>query len=115
MNQDIKKYNDVSSNLDKHKQSLKDLIISSISNIMSVKKRQRLFNAEFGNSLDDFLFELQNPNVWSAIKSVIYKDLLEFEDRIEIKNINMFNEDNKVSIYIVTVIKETGEVVPIKL
>lgn len=80
-------------------------VMNGIRNIFRWKKGQRIILPEFGNSLDNFLYEpitdLTAQNIYMEIKNMIDK----WEPRANIKNINVIpdydNNQYNVSVEIV--------------
>lgn len=67
-----------------------DSILQSISNILGTKSQERLFNPEFGSSLESMLFEpMSDITVFNLFNSII-SSVSKYEPRIDL---NMFKSE----------------------
>jgi phage baseplate assembly protein W len=59
-------------------------IMQSLSNILNTRKTERIFNPEFGASLEDYLFEPMDDLTALSIKSTILVEVGKYEPRVKV-------------------------------
>ncbi len=76
-------------------------IYQSIHNILNTEKGERLFNPNFGVSLERFLFEIVTPLTEKQIYLEVYTALKQYEPRIEINSsLSFVKGENFHDIYV---------------
>jgi len=71
-----------------------EAIKQSVKNLVLTKYRERLFNPNLGCNVTGYLFELSSPSDANSIISEIQTLLTNFEQRIEVKKIEVFSVDD---------------------
>lgn len=87
------RYADVSKNLDAKYQDIElkyetDAINNSISNLLTIYKGEIPGRPDLGSNFLEFIFELNDPITWAAMRAVINNVLQEFEPRITVIDIS---------------------------
>ena len=81
-----------------------DAIRNSISNIFNWKKGERILNPEFGNPLEEYLYETINPMTARSIGAAFKNAIVLWEPRVVVNNINVIaNEDSNEYRIVVTI------------
>ena len=74
----------------------KEVILQSISSILSTPRRKRIRDPEFGSNLYKFLFEPTDIDTVKAIQQEVYESIEEQEERITVNNVDVkFLSNNK--------------------
>lgn len=74
--------------------SLKDKVRSMIMHLLFTPKNQRIRRPDFGSDLIKFIFEPNDSNNWSNIKSEIQKEIKNYITNVSINDINVLKNEN---------------------
>ncbi len=80
-----------------------EAVKSAVRNILLTRKGEKLFNPEFGANLDDLLFELITPAVKLFAKRRIVEEIMRWEPRIVITNVDIQTSDDTIGTLSITV------------
>ena len=89
----------------------RDLIKSSIYNILNTRKGERVFLPEFGSRLTQLLFETLDPITLTLAKNIVVEDIQQWERRVTLVSVEATPdyENNALSIRVKYVINVTGQ------
>ena len=97
-----KSYQDINYNFKKDSITLvltdEQVVNQALNTLFTTPKGSRLFNREYGSSLDNIIFENMTPSLEDVIKMTVYDDIKRFEPRVLLKSIDdvdvLFDYDN---------------------
>lgn len=107
MGNEIVIYSDLNSYSPSKKFLLKNVesVYSSLENIFSTNKGERLFRPEFGESLDDFLFELMDDITALRLEDFIIEAVGKWEPRVtldhKLSSVTAIPEENRYDVLLV--------------
>jgi len=100
-------YSDLNSYSPSKKFLLKNVesVYSSLENIFSTNKEERLFRPEFGESLDEFLFELMDDITAMRLEDFIIEAVGKWEPRVtldhKLSSVTAIPEENRYDVLLV--------------
>lgn len=78
----------------------RDLIRSSIYNILTTRKGERVFVPEFGTNLHKLLFEPGDAVTKKLIKQTVTEDVTRWERRVSVSNVRVSTQEYQISVYV---------------
>ena len=88
-------YQDINSNFKSTSTTLvlsdEEVINQALNTLFSTPKGSRMFNREYGSSLENFLFEGMTPALQDALSMIVFDEVKRFEPRVVLKSLNNVN------------------------
>lgn len=90
-----KSYQDINYNFKSDSNTLvltdEQVINQALNTLFTTPKGSRIFNREYGSSLDSIVFENMTPALEDIVKMTVYEDVRKFEPRVKLRSIDDVN------------------------
>lgn len=78
----------------------RDLVKSSIYNILTTRKGERVCVPDFGTDLYKMLFEPSDAITKKLIKQIVTDDVAKWEPRVSVQNVRVSTDEYSISVYV---------------